>query len=139
MAILTNLGVALHWDKIFVTLTQGLNKQYDAVLMHLNMLEEKDWTINVIVQQLLDQESHIATVDAPSTTAAAAAAAATSAARCIRNDVTCYSCSKKGHFADKCNSSKSQSTLETIMEKLNKLSQEVADLPTEHVKEAQYA
>jgi hypothetical protein len=90
--------------------------------------------VDIIIQHLLDQESRIT----PEDTTAAAAITIAATARQNRNDVTCYSCGKPGHFADRCNSNKPAS-LEVVMEKLNKLSQEVADIRNRRGEEAQFA
>ncbi|KAE9407200.1 hypothetical protein BT96DRAFT_809726 [Gymnopus androsaceus JB14] len=94
---------------VILALTLGLPPTYNAIIIFFNAMDPEKLTINTVITRLLNEEtrqsgirSHAPTPAHTNHTADDEALVVAHTSRRPLSDITCFFCTKKGHFRSNC-------------------------------------
>ncbi|KAF9440590.1 hypothetical protein P691DRAFT_687219, partial [Macrolepiota fuliginosa MF-IS2] len=97
-------------DDLLLAITAGLLHFYDPFLVSINTLSNSEYTLELIIPQLINKftcQSARNHAHTPVTNASDDAMIVTADGHCVPlSEVTCYCCGRKGHYQSNCPSLK---------------------------------
>jgi hypothetical protein len=100
--LLVDIGVTVEDEEMILVITGGLPPSYDHLLVSLDSTDPALLTVDFVVTRLLNEESRQTHSNADQLHHFEVAAAARTVKRRPLDQITCFSCGKRGHYQSAC-------------------------------------